>query len=487
MSHPQRNLTLRLAQAQENTSPETALEGYQAVLVEGLKDTAELEALLGLLRLSQGQVEACLRWGEAAVSLARNLNGQLALSTTFEVALVMQQIGQLERARSLFENTGRLARELSSPLWESRAVLALHLSGQSMPSEHFTRALAYLGEVGQRIELLSSADWLGPGLLRLQQEQPSPLLEKVLVVIGRDTPGSLLRASLPAPLRLAMLQYLPVPSLSMLEQDADPDLREAVRQRLGSSSGESNRPPLLRLHALGAFEVWRGNERLQNQGLKSLKQRFLLCRLALAGRPLQPDAVVEEFWPDSLESGRSSLNVCVSNLRKALKMADWPVELDYLRRDNSGLYLNPELDVWTDARELLQLLEGNPRPDQAEWKRAIALYRGPFLEDCYMDWAVSLRQTLEMRVTQCLIDWLTALAAPERAAETLDYAQRLLGLDDCSQEGYLAAMRAHLWQSRPEWAIRTYETCQKVLQRELGAEPSLAILEAYQRARLSLP
>ena len=132
-------------------------------------------------------------------------------------------------------------------------------------------------------------------------------------------------------------------------------------------------------------------------------------------------------------------------------------------------------------------MESNPQPDQPEWKQAVQLYRGPFLEECYMDWAVSLRQTLEIRITQCLGDWLAQLASPERAAETLDYAQRLIQLDDCSQEGYLAAMRAHLWQGRPEWAIRLFETCQKTLMAELGAEPGLALLETYQRARLSLP
>ena len=212
----------------------------------------------------------------------------------------------------------------------------------------------------------------------------------------------------------------------------------------------------------------------------------MLCRLALAGRPQNAEVVIEEFWPDSLEAGRSSLNVCVSNLRKALKPGDWP-EADYLKRDATGVYLNPELDVWIDAREVLGLLEGSPAPDSQKWKRAIQLYRGPFLDDCYMDWAVAVRQTLEIRVTQCLGDWLATVACAERAAETLDYAQRLLQLNDCSQEGYLASMRAHLWQGRPEWAVRTFETGQKTLQRELGVEPGLPMLELFQRAKLSLP
>lgn len=482
----QRNFRLREAQAKENFDPPGARQGYLAVLQEDCKDGAELEALLGLMRLDQQQAEACLRWGEAAVTLSRSLSGMLTASTSFEVGLALQRCAQVEQARSLFESTGRIARELSSPLWEARAILALQLSGQKLPESLQTQALSFFTDVSHRLELLESASWLAPGLLLLQQQKSDPLLERALTLLGRDAPGSLLRAALPPAARQSMLNYLPDPSLRTLLEDSDPEIRQRVQARLGATPGDQ-RPPLLRILAMGAFEVYRGDERLQLAALKSLKQRFMLCRLALAGRPLNPEVVIEEFWPDSLESGRSSLNVCVSNLRKALKPADWPGEVDYLKRDNSGVYLNPELAVWIDARELLEILESNPQPDQPEWKRAVQLYRGPFLEECYMDWAVSLRQTLEIRITQCLGDWLAQLASPERAAETLDYAQRLIQLDDCSQEGYLAAMRAHLWQGRPEWAIRLFETCQKTLMAELGAEPGLALLETYQRARLSLP
>ena len=40
---------------------------------------------------------------------------------------------------------------------------------------------------------------------------------------------------------------------------------------------------------------------------------------------------------------------------------------------------------------------------------------------------------------------------------------------------------------RPEWALRTFESAQKNLHRELGIEPDLPLIELQQRARLSLP
>lgn len=482
---PQRHLRLRQAQTQEGSEPAAARQGYEAVLQGGQSDVSALEATLGLARLSQANPTECQKWGEQAVQISRGLNGLLTASSCFEVGLLFQRNGWADKARLLFEQTGRLARELALPGWEARATLALHLAGANLARALLERALTHLTQVGQRIDLLSCSDWLAPGLLRWHMQQPDPLLERALTLIGRDAPGSFLKANLDNPARLAMLHYLPGPSLKTLENDAAPEVRQAVQVRLGSRPPEPT-TPLLRIYALGTFEVYRGEERLLGQGLKSPKQRFMLCRLALAGRPLNSDVLIEEFWPDSLDAGRSSLSMCATNLRKLLRSGDGAPELDAIRRDTTGVYIHPDLPVWFDARELLQVLEANPAPDDADWKKAIQLYRGPFLEDCYMDWAVSLRQTFEIRITQCLGEWLAGLASAERAAETLDYAQRLLQLDNCSQEAYLACMRAHLWQGRPEWALRTYETCQKTLQRELGAEPSLAILEVYQRARLSL-
>ena len=59
-------------------------------------------------------------------------------------------------------------------------------------------------------------------------------------------------------------------------------------------------------------------------------------------------------------------------------------------------------------------------------------------------------------------------------------------LDPSALEGYQAALEAYIALGRPQEAVRLFETCNKVLTREYGLEPSIKMLELYHRARLSL-
>ena len=51
----------------------------------------------------------------------------------------------------------------------------------------------------------------------------------------------------------------------------------------------------------------------------------------------------------------------------------------------------------------------------------------------------------------------------------------------------LNAMRALLGLGQPEKAVRDFERFAQTLRRELEVEPTLELLECYQRARLALP
>jgi DNA-binding SARP family transcriptional activator len=318
-------------------------------------------------------------------------------------------------------------------------------------------------------------------------------------LIGRDAPGTFLRlvqsGALDPCARLHVAGALKdrkhpaaVECLKLLCSDGEAAVRQAAEVAVRSSSG-TLLPPTVRIYTLGTFEVYRGDERIPDQQFRSIKQRFVLARLAAARRPLSADRIIDDFWPDSGEGGRSSLNVCVFHLRKVLRPKEWPDELEYVVRDAMGIQLNAQLPIWHDVNDLLTLAanEGGPSEENiARWKRAVELYRGAYLDNCYLDWAVAMRDSLEATVLGCLRNLLEVLTSQQRAAESLEYANRLLELDKTCQEGHLAAMKAHLWLGRPEAAIRQFEVCKKLLARELQLEPSIALLEAHQRTLLSV-
>lgn len=490
---------LQLARSQESTNPGESRVYFETVVQDGAHDREQVEALLGLTRLSRHEPERCLHYAQQAVTLARSLNGLLGCVSALQAGLSLVQAGLKKEAVTFYEQAGRVSRELGQPLLEAKAILALSAAGSEMDAQHIQRALTALLEVSERFELLDEAWWIAPCLLQLQARAPHPLQEKALAVIGRDAPGTFLRlvqaGSLESAARLHIVPALKDPKhpaalecMKLLAADNQAEVRGAAEAVVRSAGGVLL-PPTVRIYTLGHFEVFRGDERIPDQQFRSSKQRFLLSRLAASRRQVPTERIIDDFWPDSGEGGRSSLNVCVFHLRKVLRPKDWPEELDYIQRDAMGLQLNPQLPVWHDVNEVLALAtpEANPTEETVgRWKKAVDLYRGPYLETCYMDWAVTTRESLELTILTCLRSLLEVLVSQQRAPETLEYANRLLELDKYCQEGHLAAMKAHLWQGRPEASIKQFEQCKKLLARELQIEPSIALLEAHQRTLLSV-
>ena len=490
---------LQMARSQEHLGEPGALASYQQLAQEGAADREQVEALLGLTRLAKNEPQRCLGYAQQAVNLARSQNGLLGCVSALQAGLSLVQAGLQKEATTFYEQAGRVSRELGQPILEAKAILALSAAGGELDPQHIHKALNSLLEVSERFELLDAAQWLTPCLLRLQSRSPHPLQEKALNLIGRDAPGTFLRllqsGALDPAARLQAIVALKdrkhpaaLECMKLFSSDSEAQVRQAAEAALRSASG-TLLPPTVRIYALGAFEVYRGDERIPDQQFRSIKQRFVLARLAASRRPLSADRIIDDFWPDSGEGGRSSLNVCVFHLRKVLRPKDWPEELEYILRDAMGIQLNQQLPIWHDVNEVLALAssEGGPSEENVvRWKRAVDLYRGSYLDNCYLDWAVAMRESLEATILNCLRSLLAALTSQQRAAESLEYANRLLELDKYCQEGHLAAMKAHLWLGRPEAAIRQFELCKKLLARELQLEPSIALLEAHQRTLLSV-
>lgn len=484
-SRRRRQFLLQLGRSHEAAGDAAAaLAGFSELTRDPEPSREQVEAWLGLTRLGSG--EPRLQAAARAVELAGALNPLLRAATCLEAGLRLPLGPQ---ATEWFSAAAREARALAQPgLW-ARATLALAGAGALADRGELERALTRLAS-GE--EVAEAAWWMASCLLRLEGE---PLAERLLARLAREQPAALVRlmssGRLAPAARLTLCRALSGSShpvaldcLRGLQGDADAGVRELASRALTEGSSEPGLP-VLRIRCLGGLEVERGDEPLPDKSFRSLKQRFLLARLACAERPIPTERLIDELWPDDAEGGRASLNVSVSHLRKILRPSRAARELDYVVRVGAGLQLNPELPLWHDYTELWSAppLADDPSAETVQaWKRAVQLYRGPYLELCYLDWAVAQRDRTELLVMNLLRKLIT-LVPP---AESIEYASRLLELDSCCQEGHLAMMRATTALGQPEAAIRQFESCRRILGRELGMEPSIALMEAHQRALLSV-
>src|SRR5262245_23210180 len=214
--------------------------------------------------------------------------------------------------------------------------------------------------------------------------------------------------------------------------------------------------------------------------LPTHQYRALLAFLAVPpGRAHPREKLVALLWDDlPADRGRSALRQAVFAIRKALD-ADGP---SALLVTGDTVALDPEI-VSVDVAEFERLAGKNRL---ASLERAAALYRGDFLAGLplvgglFEDWLTSERERLRERAIEILARLLAAqrrAGAPEAATQT---ALRLLALDPLQEPVHRALMRLYVEQGRRAAALKQYQGCLAVLQRELAAEPEEETRALYQ-------
>ncbi len=478
-----RRTVLSLARALEEAGNYSDAHSAYGLLTSPESPSREgVEALLGQARLLRQTGRSSAESARLALGMAERVGALQAASTHLEASLLLPP----EEALTSLDRAARLFTELALPVGAALVDLRrAHLGGDDGPVEG---ALGELLQPQNASELSRSADWLAPFVL---ERAASGAGARALARMVREFPrriGHLVRNPnlAPAARKAGLLALVEAGAagkelLQALTADSDAEVRQAARQALEGGSA----PPstTLRIFSMGSFEVFKGEERVGESQWKTAKVKYLMAWLAAEERPLSEELILEEFWPDDPEKGKNNLYWTTSVLRRCLRPAD------YVQRVQGTFSLNRELPIWHDYTELQGLLarartalRAGHVPEGSA--RVLTLARGPFLEGCYLDWAVRTRTHLETELVEVL--GAMARAAGDRHQEVLEISRRLLELDPCHQESHLAVMRAYLGLERPEEAVRQYKRAQQSLRSELGIEPGIPLEEARQRALLSL-
>ena len=234
----------------------------------------------------------------------------------------------------------------------------------------------------------------------------------------------------------------------------------------------------LRLTLLGGFQA--RNEAGELLSVPSRKAQAMLAYLALPlGRAHPRDKLAALLWGGIREeSARASLRQALFVIRKTLQAADAKA----LDQKAEMLRLDPaHVDADVAAFEQ-SAATGTPEG----LARAAALYQGDLLAGLALDeapfeeWFVSERE----RLRELALEVLARLLAHQRKVGALESAVqtalKLLGLDPLQEVVHRALMGLYAETGRREAALRQYQHCVRVLERELGIEPEAATKALYQ-------
>jgi DNA-binding SARP family transcriptional activator len=236
----------------------------------------------------------------------------------------------------------------------------------------------------------------------------------------------------------------------------------------------------IRLLLFGGFEA-----RLDSGSMLRLptrKTRALLAYLAVHPGQSQPrDKLATLLWGESGRTqARTSLRQSLAALRKSLGAHATTA----LHVDAKAISLDPAV-VEADVDRFERLVaEASP----AALEEAVALYRGELLEGFeeaaapFEDWLLVERERLRERALEALARLLRHQADTGDLEAAIRTAQRLVAVDPLQEAAHRTLMRLYLGQGRRANALRQYQTCVGVLQRELGVEPEPETRDVYQTA-----
>ena len=237
-----------------------------------------------------------------------------------------------------------------------------------------------------------------------------------------------------------------------------------------------------------------GGLRLERDGKETpppagRKARALFGYLVLyAGAPRPREHLAGLFWADSDERrARQSLRQALSEIRKSLDALG-----GYAVLDAGDLLVTLRLDCPSDIGDFLRWsaavasgpLSGTLTPDVREaLEQAALIDAGAFLPECADDWCIEERERLkqqQLRVHHALLG--DARTGTDQSR--IQHASRaLLTVDPLDEDAHRALMEALARSGDRAGALRQYQTCVALLERDLAVEPAGETDALYERIR----
>jgi predicted ATPase/DNA-binding SARP family transcriptional activator len=212
--------------------------------------------------------------------------------------------------------------------------------------------------------------------------------------------------------------------------------------------------------------------------------RALLFRLAAQVAPVPREQLCYLFWPDEPDAtARRSLAHLLTHLRRALPAPDMLIT----STDQVGL--NGAL-AWADTVAYERLIAtAAPRERAKALQQAADLVRGPFMDGFALpdrpefdDWAAQERQIWERRTLETLAALIEHHTAHGEYSSAINAAQRYLAIDELAEEIHRRLIQLYALSGDRSAALRQFERCSSMLDRELGVSPLPETRAVYETA-----
>ncbi len=453
---------------------------------------SEALTLLSLAELNRdlGTLERAVETCEEGLAIADELgDGFLSAYGREALGLVHRCRGDYSLAQAAIEQAMERAERQSSDYQVGRYGASLGLVRAEVGEveaglAELARARERLQRIGANSELARAQFFTAWALFRAGREAEAlTMLQQVLATA--DSPSREYLFVVEGRRALPLLEHAHVQGAggeemaALLARARDFEhTAQAVLQQL--SPTEAKEEPL-RIFGFGRGRVERGGVEIPSSDWGAAATRQMLFYL-LTHSPQSRDQIAAVLWPElPAPKVKATFHTTKFRLKRALAR-------DALHFDDGCYRIHPDLDYWFDVAEFERLMEGSGAGRRVErLQQAIALCQGDFLEDCYADWCLLIRERLRERYLEALDELAGRLLARRQYRQAIQTLRRGLAMDDLREKFHRQLMRAYTLSGRRSEALAQYQRCAEVLERELSALPSPETTALYRRILDGLP
>ena len=232
---------------------------------------------------------------------------------------------------------------------------------------------------------------------------------------------------------------------------------------------------MLRVYLFQCLQALAEDGEILDLGSPTVRSLFAYLIMS-RGRPQDRRRMAFLFWPRATESAaRRNLRQYIHHLRRLLEPAG--LADTFLDAEGSTLQINPGIDLWVDVEEFRRL--AHPDAELDDLSQAAQLYGGPLLEEIYDDWIVDDRQRLHQMYLDVLDRLSLAYQAAGRLSDAIQTSQRWVGVEAFDERGHRRLMSLYALAGDRNRALQHFQTLQRDLDAELGAEPTPETIALY--------
>ncbi|MEO9031179.1 MAG: BTAD domain-containing putative transcriptional regulator [Ktedonobacteraceae bacterium] len=458
----------------------------------------EAYALVNLssLAVEQGQYAQALTYAEQGLTLAQTFgNRSLVNDALMSRALSYLFLGDPVSALLSVEHmeTQAVGPQIVGyeRVWRDLTYGLIFLS-----QSRYEEAAAYLAEIEAALQISdlkrgSFQAKLRLAACRIAQEQPEEMLrllkEVALLLAAHRTYTHLVQIELQwLPTLLPVVQNHPqlAPLRTLLagveplhpQNEQDPSPASPALAEFSS--------PTLTMCAFGEPMVLLDGQPIKRWRIALVKELFFF--LLDADHPISKEAILTALWPAYDEQTTRTFHDTLYHLRKLFGEASVVFHAGVYHLDLAACYgAQVFYDVQAFQQHQMEAEQALTLDDEARAKGAllnmVQLYRGDYGRAFYNDWCTFRRDELRAAYLEARRQLAQIAWRADAWSESAEHWRQMLRIDTCLEEAHYNLMRCYVRQGKRGAALRQYQTCQNVLEEELGVQPSQALLHLYQR------